>query len=177
MSPSPVGRETPLQGSNAFPQEWRDAADDLSMVDLPDAVGDPDPRSAPELLIDTLDGDATLITLGPLTNVAEAPRVDPGLADRVPEMISMAGAIDVGGNTPAGVAEYNVWVDPVAARELIERMNVTLAPPGIEVISLEGRGTTEAEATGPTVVGVCFLQQRSGRPVGAWLSRPVPVST
>jgi len=118
-----------------------------------------------------------LITLGPLTNVAEALRVDPGLADRVPEMISMAGAIDVGGNTPAGVAEYNVWVDPVAARELIERMNVTLAPPGIEVISLEGRGMTEAEATGPTVVGVCFLQQRSGRPVGAWLSPPVPVST
>ena len=41
MSPSPVGRETPLQGSNAFPQEWRDAADDLSMVDLPDAAVSP----------------------------------------------------------------------------------------------------------------------------------------
>jgi len=49
--PVACGRETPLQGSNAFPQEWRDAADDLSMVDLPDTVGEPDPRSAPELLI------------------------------------------------------------------------------------------------------------------------------
>jgi hypothetical protein len=50
-------------------------------------------------------------------------------------------------------------------------------PPGIEVISFVGQGMAEAETTGPTVVGVCFVQQRSGRPVGAWLSPPVPVST
>jgi hypothetical protein len=50
-------------------------------------------------------------------------------------------------------------------------------PPGIEVISFVGHGMAEAETTGPTVVGVCFVQQRSGRPVGAWLSPPVSVST
>ena len=40
----------------------------------------------------------------------------------------MAGAIDAGGNTPSGVAEYNVWVDPLAAKEVIEGMDVTLVP-------------------------------------------------
>ena len=127
-TPVACGRETPLQGSNAFPDEWRAAVDDLSMLDLPQVDRVADPRGATELLLDTLDGDATLITLGPFTNVAEALRTDPGLASRVPAVVSMAGAIDVAGNTPNGVAEYNVWVDPLAAKEVIEGMPVTLVP-------------------------------------------------
>jgi inosine-uridine nucleoside N-ribohydrolase len=127
-TPVACGRETPLQGTNAFPDEWRVAVDDLSMLDLPGVDRGADPRGATQLLLDTLDGDATLITLGPLTNVAEALRADPGLASRVPEFVAMAGAIDVPGNTPNGVAEYNVWVDPLAAKEVIEGMEVTLVP-------------------------------------------------
>ena len=127
-TPVACGRETPLQGSNAFPDEWRAAVDDLSMLDLPQVDRLGDPRGATQLLLDTLDGDATLITLGPFTNVAEALRTDPGLASRVPAVVSMAGAIDVAGNTPNGVAEYNVWVDPLAAKEVIEGMSVTLVP-------------------------------------------------
>jgi inosine-uridine nucleoside N-ribohydrolase len=127
-TPVACGRETPLQGSNAFPEEWRVAVDDLSMLGLPEVDRGADQRGATQLLLDTLDGDATLITLGPLTNVAEALRVDPGLASRVPEFFAMAGAIDVAGNTPNGVAEYNVWVDPLAAKEVIEGMEVTLVP-------------------------------------------------
>jgi inosine-uridine nucleoside N-ribohydrolase len=127
-TPVACGRATPLQGSNAFPDEWRVAVDDLSMLDLPQVDRVADPRGATELLLDTLDGDATLITLGPLTNVAEALRADPGLASRVPAFVAMAGAIDVAGNTPNGVAEYNVWVDPLAAKEVIEQMPVTLVP-------------------------------------------------
>lgn len=127
-TPVACGRETPLQGTNAFPDEWRQAVDDLSMIELPEVDRGADPRGATQLLLDTLDGDATLITLGPLTNVAEALRADPGLASRVPEFVAMAGAIDVAGNTPNGVAEYNVWVDPLAAKEVIEGMEVTLVP-------------------------------------------------
>ncbi|MGZ8578652.1 MAG: nucleoside hydrolase [Actinomycetota bacterium] len=127
-TPVACGRETPLQGSNAFPDEWRVAVDNLSMLDLPEVDRGADPRGATQLLLDTLDGGATLITLGPLTNVAEALRADPGLASRVPEFFAMAGAIDVAGNTPNGVAEYNVWVDPLAAKEVIEGMEVTLVP-------------------------------------------------
>ncbi len=127
-TPVACGRAEPLQGTNAFPDEWREAVDDLSMLDLPGPDRGADPRGAAKLLLDTLDGDATLITLGPFTNVAEALRTDPGLASRVPEFIAMAGAIDVAGNTPNGVAEYNVWVDPLAAKEVIEGMELTLVP-------------------------------------------------
>ena len=125
-TPVACGRETPLQGANAFPPEWRTAVDDLSMLDLPEVDRGADPRGAVRLLLDTLDGDGTLITLGPLTNVAQALRADPGFASRVPEFVAMAGAIDTGGNAPSGVAEYNVWVDPLAAKEVIEGMDVTL---------------------------------------------------
>jgi pyrimidine-specific ribonucleoside hydrolase len=76
-TPVACGRETPLQGTNAFPDEWRTAVDDLSMLDLPQVDRGGDARGATGLLLDTLDGDATLITLGPLTNVAEALRADP----------------------------------------------------------------------------------------------------
>jgi inosine-uridine nucleoside N-ribohydrolase len=127
-TPVACGRETPLLGTNAFPDEWRTAVDDLSMLDLAEVDRAGDPRGAAQLLLDTLDGDATLITLGPLTNVAEALRNDPGLGSRVPEFVAMAGAIDVPGNAPNGVAEYNVWVDPLAAKEVIEGMEVTLVP-------------------------------------------------
>ena len=127
-TPVACGRETPLGGQNAFPDEWRAAVDDLSMLDLPNVSGEADPRGAVGLLLDVLDDHTTLITLGPLTNVAEALRVEPALADRVSTFVAMAGAIDVPGNAPRGIAEYNVWADPLAAKEVIQGMNVTLVP-------------------------------------------------
>jgi purine nucleosidase len=57
----------------------------------------------------------TLVTLGPLTNVALALDRDPGLAGRISRCVVMGGAPCCEGNvTPA--AEYNIWVDPEAAR-------------------------------------------------------------
>ena len=57
----------------------------------------------------------TLVTLGPLTNVALALARDPGLAHNVGRCVVMGGAPCCEGNvTPA--AEYNIWVDPEAAR-------------------------------------------------------------
>ena len=57
----------------------------------------------------------TLITLGPLTNIALALERDPGLVERIDRCVVMGGAPSCEGNvTPA--AEYNIWVDPEAAR-------------------------------------------------------------
>ena len=57
----------------------------------------------------------TLVTLGPLTNVALALARDPGLANKIGRCVVMGGAPCCEGNvTPA--AEYNIWVDPEAAR-------------------------------------------------------------
>ncbi|HEX5590208.1 MAG TPA: nucleoside hydrolase [Candidatus Limnocylindrales bacterium] len=59
-------------------------------------------------------GSVTLVTLGPLTNVARAIRRDPGIATRLREIVTMGGTGDAVGNTTAA-AEFNAWVDPEAA--------------------------------------------------------------
>ena len=57
----------------------------------------------------------TLVTLGPLTNIALALEQDPGIAGKIGRCVVMGGAPCCEGNvTPA--AEYNIWVDPEAAR-------------------------------------------------------------
>lgn len=60
-------------------------------------------------------GGITLVTLGPLTNVALALLREPRLAQWVKECYVMGGAACTVGNvTPA--AEFNIWCDPEAAR-------------------------------------------------------------
>ena len=57
----------------------------------------------------------TIVTLGPLTNVALALAKDPAIAAKVGRCVIMGGNPCCEGNvTPA--AEYNIWVDPEAAR-------------------------------------------------------------
>lgn len=62
----------------------------------------------------------TIIALGPLTNIAAALILDPALARRVKHLVFMGGAVNVPGNVPPGVAEFNVCVDPEAARLVVE---------------------------------------------------------
>ena len=91
-----------------------------------DGFGDrnyPPPRRAPEPepAVDAILGlsqdnpGLTLVTLGPLTNIALALAIDPALPERIGRCVVMGGAPACEGNvTPA--AEYNIWVDPEAAR-------------------------------------------------------------
>ena len=93
-----------------------------------DGMGDqhyPAPRRAlaPGHAVDVLIATAaaepglTLVTLGPLTNIALALARDPRFADNVGRCVVMGGAPCCEGNvTPA--AEYNIWVDPEAARRV-----------------------------------------------------------
>ncbi len=64
-------------------------------------------------------GNITLVTLGPLKNIALALLQDPSIAGKVKDCITMGGTGQGRGNvTP--VAEYNIWVDPEAARIVFE---------------------------------------------------------
>ena len=73
---------------------------------------------ASDALIDTVrryPNEITLVTLGPLTNIAVALLKAPDIAHKILMCYCMAGAAASLGNiTPA--AEYNVWVDPEAAQ-------------------------------------------------------------
>ncbi len=71
-------------------------------------------------------GKITLVTLGPLTNIATALSIEPRLAQWVDHCYIMGGAANIEGNvTPA--AEYNIWCDPEAAKKVMHSgMPITL---------------------------------------------------
>ncbi len=75
---------------------------------------------AVDLLIETIRANPglTLVTLGPLTNIARAITRDPDIVQRIGRCVVMGGAACTVGNvTPA--AEYNVWFDPEAAGTVV----------------------------------------------------------
>jgi len=64
-------------------------------------------------------GELTLITLGPLTNVAAALLQDPEVLNRYKDVYMMAGSPEGWGNvTPS--AEFNVWCDPESFKIVLQ---------------------------------------------------------
>jgi inosine-uridine nucleoside N-ribohydrolase len=63
-------------------------------------------------------GPVTLVALGPLTNIALLLAHHPALDRKIERIVLMGGAHGEGNVTPA--AEFNIWVDPEAARRVFE---------------------------------------------------------
>ncbi len=75
-------------------------------------------RYAPDLIVEAArnqPGELTLVTLGPLTNLAIAVLAEPRLPNLLRRWVAMAGAFRVPGNTTP-VSEWNIHCDPEAAR-------------------------------------------------------------
>jgi purine nucleosidase len=100
-------------GDVGYPPPQRSATDGYAALEIIRRC-----RAAP--------GEIELVTLGPLSNVALALRLEPHLADWVKRCTIMGGAAATLGNvTPA--AEFNLWCDPEAARIVLHSgMPVTL---------------------------------------------------
>lgn len=85
-------------------------------------------RHAVEYIVETAranPGEITLVCIAPLTNVAMALRKEPELGELLDAVWVMGGNVNCLGNvTPA--AEYNFWVDPEAAKIVLEELDVTL---------------------------------------------------
>ncbi|HXY50793.1 MAG TPA: nucleoside hydrolase [Terriglobales bacterium] len=75
-------------------------------------------------------GEVTLITIGPLTNIATALHADPELAGKVRSLVMMGGSLSGGNITPA--AEFNIYVDPEAAR-IVFQSGIPLTMVGLDV--------------------------------------------
>jgi inosine-uridine nucleoside N-ribohydrolase len=75
-------------------------------------------------------GEVTLLTIGPLTNVATALNSDPELAGMVQALVMMGGSLSGGNITPA--AEFNVYVDPEAAR-IVFQSGIPVTMVGLDV--------------------------------------------
>ena len=127
--PVACGREAPLAGSRAFPAAWRAAADSGSGLGMPATSRKPAGDDAVTLLRAAASAHPgiAILTLGPLTNLADALQAEPALGGKVAAVFVMGGAVHVPGNlvgpdAPAGnsVAEWNIYVDPTAARAVVE---------------------------------------------------------
>jgi pyrimidine-specific ribonucleoside hydrolase len=126
--PVGVGRLTPLEGSNAFPALWRQASDSFWEIVLPQMSTYIEPGPAAELMVETFSSSSSpmqVFVSGTHTNLAEALRLDPGLAEHISGVYVMGGNIYVPGNIESDlpelhnqVAEWNIWVDPLAAHEV-----------------------------------------------------------
>ena len=96
-------------------------------------------RHAADFIVDAArehPGEITLVCIAPLTNVALALRKEPALNDLLDAVWVMGGNVNCLGNvTPA--AEYNFWVDPDAAKMVLNELDVTLFDWGLTVRDTE----------------------------------------
>ncbi len=130
--PIGCGRNVPLIGDRDWPEDWRAAANHLGDGLLPAAADEPI-IDAEQLLADTLraaTAPVTLIAVGPLTNLGVVLGAHPELAEHVERVVIMGGAVTVPGNVEASpAAEWNIYIDPEAARRVIAAgIAVTFVP-------------------------------------------------
>ncbi|MFC3528358.1 nucleoside hydrolase [Paracoccus mangrovi] len=134
----------------------------LDGVTLPEPVMPLAPGHAVDFLIETLRrepaGTVTLVPIGPLTNIATAFQRAPDIVARVQDIVLMGGAyFEVGNITPA--AEFNIYVDPEAARiVLASGAPMTMMPLDVTHKALTSRSWVE----GMRAMG------RIGQAVASW---------
>ena len=91
--------------------------DGMGDIGLDVAGRKPDSGSGVQAIVDAANkypGELELVTLGPLTNVALALQLDPGIAGKIKQCTIMGATSDGYGNvTP--VSEFNIWADPEGA--------------------------------------------------------------
>jgi len=101
--------------------DWFHGSDGMGNQHYPVPAQPPEAEHAANALVRLFNEspqEITLVTLGPLTNIATALMLDPNLSKCVKHCYVMGGAANIEGNvTPA--AEYNIWVDPESAYKVL----------------------------------------------------------
>ena len=104
-------------------------------------------------------GTVTLVPIGPLTNIAAAFERAPDIVGRVARIVLMGGAyFEVGNVTPA--AEFNIYVDPEAARQVFSS--------GVPITVLPLDATHQALTSRDWVEAMRALPNRCGPAVASW---------
>ncbi len=129
----------------------------LDGIELPDPTMPLADGHAVDFIIDTLRqedfGTVTLVPIGPLTNIAAALHHAPDIIPRIQEIVLMGGAyFEVGNITPA--AEFNIYVDPEAAKAVIGAgVPTTIMPLDVTHSALTTRARVEAFRALPNAAG------------------------
>lgn len=134
-----AGQDAPLAGSNEFPEAVRQAANDFWGLPLPNADKTYPVQDAAELIVSVVNQNPEPVAIfvsGPCTNLAQALRLDPGIRENIAAVYIMGGAVYASGNiydflpeSNNTVAEWNVYADPQAAKEVFESgLDIYLVP-------------------------------------------------
>jgi purine nucleosidase len=153
--------------------DWFHGSDGLGEHDYPAPRRGPEKEHAVNAIIAAITENPGLIlvTLGPLTNIALALTQAPEIVHNVRRCVIMGGAPCCEGNvTPA--AEYNMWVDPEAARivfrsglpiELVgwqlSRGQAVLSPGDIEFVSDFGTELAQFIIECNSIARIGYLEQ------------------
>lgn len=110
----------PVNFDDALRWKYGDRLDEFNLpAEKP--VKTPETKRACDYIIETVNnrpGEITIVTTGPVTNLAVALQKDPGLAKKIKKAYILGGSFQVPGNiTP--VTEYNIWADPEAAKAVL----------------------------------------------------------
>ena len=129
-----AGAELPLLHRYKFPAEFHGPSGlDSAGRELPPARGKPESQHGVDAIIERVEaspGEISLVVIGPMTNIALALALRPGLAQKIKQVVFMGGSATEGNVTPA--AEFNIWADAEAAR-MVFRSGVKLVMFGLNV--------------------------------------------
>ena len=107
----------------------------LDNISFPEHNREVDKKNAVQFIIDScLQNDKiTLITIGPLTNVAMALKLEPKIIHHIELISIMGGSIGIGNITPA--AEFNIYTDPESAH-IVFSSGVPIKMNGLDVTTI-----------------------------------------
>lgn len=128
--PVSFGARDSLSPVGSYPPNWRQQADMMSGIKLPQSSVRPIAEKGADFIIDIAtkhEGKFTLLCIGPLTNIALAIEKKPEIKDKIERIFIMGGALLSPGNIegkPMGfknrVAEYNIFLDAKAAQDVFD---------------------------------------------------------
>jgi purine nucleosidase len=142
-SPHTPVAESTVRGLNPFPRVWRQscfAVDHFPILNDADVIQTPLVPENGQTFLARLLRDApepvTVLATGPLTTIAAALDTDPQLESKIKRIVWMGGALNVNGNVDPvmepghdGSAEWNVYWDPPAARQIWQtKIPIVLCP-------------------------------------------------
>ena len=128
------------EGTNPFPDAWRKDAARILMISAlsgaePTSINPVVPDDAAHHLAKLLSSGRhyAILETGPLTNIADALKVNPSIKNNITRIYIMGGAVRVRGNVEQpghdGSAEWNIFNQPQAAAEVIRSgIPITLIP-------------------------------------------------
>ena len=112
-------------------------SDQRAVLPLPPADLQPQGQHAVKFLLEYYNSPAgpetIYVPVGPLSNLALALRMNPGLARRIPRIVTMGGAYIEGNATPS--AEFNILADPEAAH-VVYSAGIPITMIGLEVTAM-----------------------------------------